>query len=239
MAYTAPMTNSPPRDALFTPKARALNELSAVRELTRLPRFFARQRHMPQGTANVLVLPGFMTGDGSTWVLRAALRRLGHRVQGWGMGRNRGDVPALVEALAPVLRRVAADGPVHLIGWSLGGYLAREIARDQPECVAQVITMASPVVGGPKYTAAADYYVRQGIDLEAWAREIVARDAVPLTMPITAIYSPIDTVVCPAACLDYINPQTDHVAVHCSHAGLGFSPTVFDILAARLAREFD
>ncbi len=114
----------------------------------------------------VLLLPGIGANEHSLVVLRGVLRRAGHDVHDWGLGRNTGNVPALREA---VLERVSALGRkarrrVVLVGWSLGGYIAREAAREQPERVRKVVTLGSPVVGGPRYTAVAAWYRARGHD---------------------------------------------------------------------------
>ena len=186
----------------------------------------------------MLVLPGFGAGDASTAVLRAYVRYLGHRPRGWGLGRNTGDVPALLARVLEQLDRIAAEErqPVALIGWSLGGVLAREAARERPAATRLVITLGSPVVGGPKYTAVAGFYRRQGIDLDAVEAEVAARNQQPIETPITAIYSRSDAVVAWRACIDRHAPHVDHVEVETTHLGLGFSPRVFEIIAERLAR---
>src|SRR5918994_1198575 len=109
----------------------------------------------PRGSAPVVVLPGFRADDLSTFPLRSFLRGLGHEVEGWGLGRNGGHVQSLLPKVARRVRALHESGgrPVHLIGQSLGGVLAREIARDHPAAVAQVLTLGTPVVGGPAYTA--------------------------------------------------------------------------------------
>ena len=82
-----------------------------------------------------------------------------------------------------------------LVGWSLGGFIAREYAREHPQHVRQVITLGSPVIGGPRYTATARWYASQGFDLDELEQAVAARYANPLTVPITAIYSRRDGVV--------------------------------------------
>ena len=124
-----------------------------------------------------------------------------------------------------------------LIGWSLGGYLAREAARERPQAAHQVITLGSPVVGGPKYTAVAGAYLRRGIDLDVIEAEVAARNRQPLDTPVTAVYSRSDGVVAWQACIDRHSTNVEHVEVETTHLGLGFSPEVFQIIAERLARE--
>jgi pimeloyl-ACP methyl ester carboxylesterase len=127
-------------------------------------------------------------------------------------------------------------GPIGLIGWSLGGTLAREAARERPGAAHRVITLGSPVVGGPKYTAVAGAYRRRGIDLDAIEAEVAARNRIPLETPVTAVYSRRDRVVAWRACIDDHAPNVEHVEVETTHLGLGFSPEVFEIIALRLAR---
>lgn len=224
------------KNALYTPKPRLLSELSAVGDIMRLPLFWAGLRRLPRGSATVLVLPGFMTTDASTWVLRRALSALGYAVHGWELGRNRGHVARLVAQLTPRVETLARTGPIHLVGWSLGGFIARELARDLPQHVAQVITLGTPVVGGPKYTAAAPSYVKKGFDVDALAARTAARAAErPLTVPVFALYSERDSIVCPAACIDPQPGQTTHVQMRCSHAGFGFNGPVLARVATLLA----
>lgn len=105
----------------------------------------------------MIVIPGFMTSDRITWPLRQFIARLGYEVQGWGLGRNTGVVWEVEIKLRQMIEAMTYHGPVHLVGWSLGGYMAREVARESPGSVKQVITLASPVIGGPKYTASSGY----------------------------------------------------------------------------------
>jgi len=209
--------------------AAAAGLLLRAPSLARLPR---------GGGTPVLVVPGFGAGDGSTALLRGYLGLLGYRSRGWGMGRNRGNVGALIPRVTELVAALAAEEgqPVRLVGWSLGGYLAREAARERPDDVAAVVTLGSPVVGGPKYTAVADAYRQRGYDLDAIEAEIAARERVPITVPITAIYSRNDLVVSWQACIDHSSPQVEHVEVRSTHLGLGVDPEVFRIVAERLSR---
>ena len=184
----------------------------------------------------VMVVPGFSASDSSTGVLRNYLRYLGYTVSGWGLGTNRGNVPELLEQLTQRVADYAQEqnSPVRLIGWSLGGYISREIARDRPDLVDRVITLGSPVIGGPKYTAVAPFYRQMGFDVEEIAREVEARYDQPLEVPVTAIYSRGDGVVAWKACVDARSPNMKHVEVSGSHLSLGFSPGVLRIIAKRL-----
>jgi pimeloyl-ACP methyl ester carboxylesterase len=159
------------------------------------------------------------------------------RVRGWGLGRNSGDVPDL---LPRVLKRISSfarktQQEVRLIGWSLGGYLAREAARERPDLVHRVITLGTPVVGGPKYTVVARRFHRRGMDMAAIEAEIELRNQISLRTPVTAIYSRADAVVAWEACIDQNGSDVEHVEVRTTHIGLGFSAEVYKIIAQRLA----
>lgn len=194
----------------------------------------------PRGADDpVLVFPGYGASDASTAVLRGILRGLGHDARGWEIGRNHGDVPELIPRVTEAVQRFAdATGRrVRLVGWSLGGVLAREVARDRPELVERVVTLGSPVVGGPKYTAAAASYRRRGADLDAIEAAVAERERTPIEVPITAIYSKRDGVVAWRACIDERSREVEHVEVQCSHTGLGFHTGVISIVATRLAKK--
>ncbi len=201
-----------------------------------LPRMAAESRGDGEP---VMAIPGFRASDASTRVLRSYLRYLGYHVRGWSMGVNRGDVPRLLPELSQRVLRYAdkTGSKVRLVGWSLGGYLAREVARDHPEAVDRVITMGSPIIGGPRYTAAASFYEERGIDMDEIEAAINRRYEVPLQVPVTAIYSKGDGIVAWRACIDHRSPNVEHIEVKGSHLSLGFSPTVLRIVARRLHGE--
>lgn len=185
----------------------------------------------------IVVLPGFGADDRSTWPLRYYLQRLGHEVRGWGAGTNGGSVPDLVRKMGELTLALARERgkPIALVGWSLGGYIAREVARDLPSSVEQVVTLGSPVIGGPKYTRVASIVSRQGWDIDEIEQAVEDRKRVPLKVPVTAIYSRRDGVVSWQACIDGEgNELIEHVEVSSTHLGLGFSPDVYRIVAERL-----
>lgn len=188
---------------------------------------------------NVILLPGFGTGPRSMTVIKVFLRRAGHRVRDWGLGRNTGEAKRFRERLVPIVEESIAshDEPVVLVGWSLGGFIAREYAREHPTHVRQVVTLGSPVVGGPRYTATARWYQSQGFDLDELEQAVAARYATPLAVPVTAIYSKRDGVVAWRACIDRWSPNVRHIEVSETHVGLGFSPRVLDIIATAIERD--
>jgi hypothetical protein len=222
---------APPRTGLLR-EARGLLELPRL--LLRIPTLACQ----PRGRGEpVLVLPGFGAGDVTTIVLRNYLSLLGYRVRGLGPGANSRDTPELLRRALKRLTSFArkARQEVRLIGWSLGGYVAREAARERPDLVKQVITLGTPVVGGPKYTIVAHRMRRRGIDIDAIVAQIESRNRISLTTPVTAIYSRVDAVVAWGACIDRHCVNVEHIEVGTTHFGLGFSPEVYGIIARKLA----
>ena len=196
----------------------------------------------PRGEGEpVMVVPGVATDDGWTALLRDFLSSIGYRAVGWGLGRNRGNVPKLIPAVVEKAERFfeRSGQPLRLIGWSLGGYLSREVARERPEIVERVITLGAPIVGGPSYTASAPGYVRKGYDLEEIRRRVLDRERRPISVPVLAVYSRSDGVVAWRACIDrFNNPHVEHHEVRSSHLGMVNSPRVFRLVAELLARPF-
>ncbi len=214
-----------------------LLELTAPAEFASLFLRLPELATKPRGNGEpVLVFPGFGGGDGSTALLRRYLGFLGYRVDGWGLGTNRGDVPALLEELLGVVEeRYREEGqPLRLVGWSLGGFLAREVARDLPECVERVITLGSPIIGGPRYTLTAPVYRLAGTDFDAIQAQIEERERVPLRVPVTSIYSRRDGIVHWEACIDHVSDCVEHFEVDASHLGMGLNPRVLGIIADKL-----
>ena len=215
-----------------------MGEARGLFELPRLLLGIPNLTRQPRGRGEpVLVLPGYGAGDVSTVLLRTYLRLLGYKVRGLGGETNPRQVP---ELLVRVLKRLVSISrrsgqPVCIIGWSLGGYLAREAARERPELVQQVITLGTPVIGGPKYTVVAHWMRRRGVDMDAIEAQIALRNRVSLTTPVTAIYSRYDRVVAWGACIDRECANIEHVEVGTTHLGLGLSAEVYRIIAQRLA----
>lgn len=210
-------------------------ELLLPRDLGRLVFRAPRLRSLPRGRgAPVVLIAGFGSGDNALLPLRVLLNRLGHDARPVRLGRITDDVEALAPQVAGISLRIAeqAGQPVALVGWSIGGVLAREAARDDPAAIRHVITLGTPVVGGPSYTALAPRY-DPGRLAEIRAR-VDERNRTPIEVPITAVWSPNDGVVTPEACIDHHSPNVDHVAVRSSHVGLGFDPDVWSTVATTL-----
>ena len=138
-----------PSKLLFMLESRALADAAGM-----LP-VMALQRFLPAGDGHpVLVLPGFLTSSRSTYLLRRFLTRLGYAGHRWKLGTNLGYSPELHQLMSDrVLELSQRYGTkVSLIGWSLGGVFARELARELPHAVRLVITMGSPFHSHPRST---------------------------------------------------------------------------------------
>src|ERR1022692_910275 len=141
--------------------------------------------------------------------------------------------------MPPRLQPISDTGrsvPVSLIGWSLGGIYARELARQNPQQVRQVITLASPfALTDPRQSHADRVYQRRS-ELHAAGRvptpEQVAR---PIGAPSTAVYSRRDGIVSWQACIEPATALHENVEVRCGHLGFGVDPATLWLIADRLA----
>ncbi|MFN3233289.1 MAG: esterase/lipase family protein [Alphaproteobacteria bacterium] len=201
---------------------------------------------VPKGDGHpVMVLPGFMGSDSSTSVLRNYLSGLGYEVHPWALGRNFGPRGDIEHRMVERVNHLAAthNERVSLVGWSLGGVFARQIARDIPDAVRQVVTLGSPF-GSPGrggtnkeiselYEMLSGDYISHKQDHEhAWLR---SRPPVPST----AIFSKTDGVAVWQVCVEDPHEYTDNIEVCGSHTGLGFNPLVLYAVADRLALPAD
>ena len=187
----------------------------------------------------ILFVPGFGTGDTITLPFRNYLSFLGYDVHGWGLGLNTGNVPRLLPRVSKLVKELAESKKqkITLIGWSLGGYLIREAARDYPNYVKMAITLGSPVIGGPKYTSIKDIYRFNGVDTDLLEKEIDKRYKVPIEIPVLAFYSKQDNIVSWQACIDSFSPRIRHIKVSTTHIGLIYSLETYSLTAKALNGE--
>ncbi len=231
--HTAPRAQNPPS------WTRIAAELTSPLEAARLLGAGHRLRAVPRGDGHVVVdIPGWRAPESSVMPLRRYLAWLGYDARAWGFGTNLGDPQRDAERLAGSVATLAHQSgrPVSLVGWSLGGVIAREVARRRPDLVRRVVTFGTPVVGGPTFTAVATSYSPEMRDN---ARRVTSRlDAQqPIRVPITAIFSRRDGVVAWEACLDRRSPRVEHVEVRSTHIGMGVDPDVWAVVAQRLSRQ--
>ncbi|RPH43409.1 MAG: alpha/beta hydrolase [Burkholderiales bacterium] len=192
----------------------------------------------PRGDGHpVLVFPGLAASDASTRPLRRLLRGLGHDAHGWQLGRNLGPRPEILEGAAHRIRTLAErDGRrVSLVGWSLGGIYARELAKQLPDAVRAVVTLGTPFAGSPRATNAWRLFEllngRQH-------REPRLREGLrtPPPVPTTSIWSRSDGIVAWQCSVERPGPRAENIVVAASHIGLGLNPLALHALADRLAQ---
>ena len=196
-------------------------------------------RQLPEGNGQpVLVLPGFGAGDVSTRPLRRGLKRLGYSSYGWAQGTNTGMNRKRRELLVSQLQAIHArhEQPVALVGWSLGGVFARELARVFPERISQVFTLGSPISGDPDANNVSALFRlfnphHRNPDRDAFYERIA-----PPPVPCTAIYTRADGIVSWQCCRETAGPLTENVEVTGTHVGLPWNPQVLAAIAERLAR---
>jgi pimeloyl-ACP methyl ester carboxylesterase len=195
----------------------------------------------PRGDGHpVLVLPGLVTSDISTRPLRAFLKRQGYAVSGWGLGRNFGPRPGVQDGMLALLRELneTSGRKVSVIGWSLGGVYARQLAKMDPDRVRSVITLGSPFGGQPTATNAWRVYEmvsgKRASDADTSFGGAIAS---PPPVPTTAIFSRTDGICAWQICMEQPSPIAENIEVQGSHCGLGHNPAVVYAIADRLAQK--
>lgn len=239
---------NPEKPAKVPSRLNMLTEGRSVLEFAATGVMMPLLLNAPKGDNHpVMILPGFLASDRSTGMLRAFLKLKGYQPSGWGLGRNMGT--HIVGGKNLVSDRlldkvieyyVKHDQPVSLVGWSLGGILAREIARVIPDCIRQVISLGSPF-NGPKGAAPMASRLFELINGNIAEREAdaVAGMLRPPPVPSSAIFSRTDGVAHWEACRDDWadeNTMSENIEVRGSHLGLGHNPQVLWIIANRLAQ---
>lgn len=214
-------------------------EVRAGLQVPRLLAAGARLSRAPRGDGGVVVdVPGWLAGEATNAPLRRFLRRLGHDARGWGLGYNSGRPERDARLLAARVRIAAEESgrPVALVGWSLGGLIAREVARHHPDVVRRVVTYGTPVVGGPTHTVGARRYgPDESVRITRLAERLDAEH--PIEVPVTAILSRRDGIVSWRACIDRTSRDVEHVEVRSTHLGMGLDPDVWSVVADRLAQQ--
>lgn len=212
-------------------------ELTAPWQFARLALKTPSLRQGPRGNGEPVVdIPGWRAPEASGAPLRSYLRWLGYDSMSWGCGTNHGDPEADSERLRATVLGLyeGTRRQVALVGWSLGGVIAREVARHSPEAVSRVITYGTPVIGGPTHTIGASSFGADEAERITRLIEEVEEEN-PITVPVTAIYTKRDGIVDWRACIDRHSVEVEHVEVASTHLGLGIDPDVWRIIADRLA----
>lgn len=190
----------------------------------------------PRGDGHpVMVFPGMGASDISTITLRTFLANKGYRVYGWDHGRNYGS-ETLLETLRHRLSTIRQThaAKVSLVGWSLGGIYARELAKLAPDDVRCVITLGSPFRGPSKASNVWRMYeLFSGTKVQD---ETDPRFAVTPPVPTTAIFSRSDGIVAWQSCIEKPKAKVESIEVVGSHVGLGHNALSLYAIADRLAQ---
>ena len=231
----APDHMPPPSLPLLALELRAPWEFGAV-----LPAWPVLQR-APLGDGHtVIVFPGLTAGDTTTLPLRRYLESRNYNTLGWGQGLNLGPREGVLENAKAQLQQAAdaSGNKVSLVGWSLGGVYARELAKEMPELVRCVVTLGTPFAGPHTSTNAwRIYQFASGRNIEREAESYNLPEAPPV--PTTSIYSRTDGVVAWRGSIQAPaphNPHTENIEVVASHFGIGLNPSAWWAVADRLGQ---
>ena len=193
----------------------------------------------------VMTLPGFLASDRSTRVLRRYIYHWGYDSFRWRQGRNVGPnrQNKLERMLDVRLEKIYKETgrKVSLVGWSLGGLYAREIARRNPDLVRCVVTLGSPH-GNPRATNAWRIYEAvSGISVDdSLIQDRIEKLREPVgDVPVTAIFSKSDAIVSPDIAKLPAGKNVENIGINTSHLGMGFNPIVLYLIADRLRQPRD
>ncbi len=224
----------PPGLGLLLAEVRGIFEFNASLLLSPL------LMRAPRGDGHpVLTLPGFLASDLSMAPMRRYLKELGYDAYTWNMGRNVGGVSRMRLSLRDRLAEInAATGrKVSIVGWSLGGVYARDLALQAPGMVRSVVTLGSPFANDVRATNATRLYEAlsgETAEENPELREAIAGD---LPVPATSIYSRADGIVNWRTCILRPSGTSENIEVHlASHVGLGVNAAALWAVADRLAQ---
>jgi pimeloyl-ACP methyl ester carboxylesterase len=191
----------------------------------------------------VMVLPGFMANERSTKMLRKFLESQGYDVYDWGLGRNLGKIDfmeLLLERTDEIFKKTGRQ--ISLVGWSLGGVFARQVAKERSEIIRQVIMLGTPFAGLAEPNNAEWIYrlINGGQKVKNVNSSFLADLPIPAPVPTTAIYTKEDGIVPWQMCIESKEDAThQNIQVRGSHIGLGFNSSVFTIISDRLKQKKD
>src|SRR6185437_14062838 len=182
---------------------------------------------------------GLVASDASTRPLRDVLKNRGYAVSGWQQGRNLGLRPGVQDAMVDLVRELADTHgrKISLVGWSLGGLYARQLAKMMPERVRSVITLGSPFAGSPRSTNAWRVYeMASGRRADEEDARFGGSLSVAPPVPTTAIYSRTDGICAWQGCVEKTSTQSESIEVEGSHCGLAVNPAAVYAIADRLSQ---
>jgi pimeloyl-ACP methyl ester carboxylesterase len=196
-------------------------------------------RRLPRGDGHpVLVFPGLAAADFTTWPLRLFLEGRGYKTYPWYQGFNLGPREGVLQGCIDQARDIVQrhGEPVSLIGWSLGGVYAREVAKALDDDARCVITLGTPFTGHPRATNAWRVYEFLSGN-PAHDPDVAAQVRRPPPVPTTSIYSRTDGIVAWQCSVNESGPLTENIEVHASHVGMGMNPLALYAIADRLAQD--
>ena len=231
---SATAIQAPPSRILMLLEGRAVSEFGAFLSAIPLLSLTAKGDGHP-----VLVLPGLMAGDDSTIPLRKFLEGRGYAVRGWGLGLNRGLRDGVQDRLLDLVRDFSdvRGRKISIVGWSLGGIYAREIAKLLPDRVRSVITLGSPFAGDPRSTNARRVYeLASGHSADVAHDKFGGSIGEPPPVPTTAIYSRTDGICAWQGCVEKSSARSESIEVEGSHCGMAVNPAAVFAIADRLSQ---
>jgi hypothetical protein len=189
----------------------------------------------------VIVYPGLGAGAMHTSQLRSFLKECGYTVLDWDGGINTGPIGPLHDWLATLEERLREVHRQHgrkvsLVGWSLGGVYARELAKSCPQCVRQVITLATPFHALGQGNHASGIFRLLHPEPSRIDTELQERVSRTPPVPTTSIYSRSDGIVSWRGCLERKSRRSESIEVSASHLGIVSHPQVLRLVAGRLAQ---
>lgn len=224
-----------PSKLLFILESRAIYDVAMMIPMLGL------KKCLPQGDNHpVLVFPGFLASSRSTKPLRNYLAGLGYRSHRWKLGSNMGYSQELHDAMRDRVVELVEryDEKISLVGWSLGGVYARELAREMPDIVRQVITLGSPFRGHPSSSNIQKIFdMFSEVPYEKMPNSFLQNMAKAPPVPTTALYTRGDGIVAWQTTVELSDRyDVENIHVGGAHLGLAFNPRVLVALADRLAQ---
>ncbi len=184
--------------------------------------------------ASILVIPGFLANDSITSRLRRSLSGAGHQVHGWNMGRNAGIRSDSLLRMEQRVLEIGVDEPVILIGWSLGGIIAREYAKFRPDHVTKVITLGTPFSGDMRSNNAWRLYERVAqhpVDQPPIDVDLTAKPPVHTV----ALWSKRDGVIPPHSAHGKEGETDKQLETCCTHMGMVTNRRTIEQIASAIA----
>ena len=234
---STPALQAPALKLTGTEPVRALVEYAS--------HWLAPSDDLPRGDGHTVVMfPGLASDAKAFGPLRRLSLRLGYHAVDWGRGLNRGPqgevepwLAGLTDEVAQLIDQGPGARPATLIGWSLGGIYAREVAKLLPGSVRQVITLGTPFSATADHSRVGWLYEWLSGQPARVDRQLSQRLATPPPVPTTSIYSRSDGVVAWQACT-HSRPRAgvEDIEVPGSHLGMAWNPATLRIVAERLAR---